>query len=64
MNRSPEYAQGALAALHEAKTLNLANATALGVLEGPAVAKTLVNLMNLVPDPLIQKYNAMEVKSD
>ncbi|HHB7457091.1 TPA: hypothetical protein ACN7NB_002807 [Klebsiella pneumoniae] len=64
MNRSPEYAQGALAALHEAKTLNLANATALGVLEGPAVAKTLVNLMNLVLDPLIQKYNAMEAKSD
>lgn len=64
MNRSPEYAQGALAALHEAKILNLANATALGVLEGPAVAKTLVNLMNLVIDPLIQRYNAMEVKSD
>ncbi|HEI8938514.1 TPA: hypothetical protein SLG39_002901 [Klebsiella pneumoniae] len=64
MNRSPEYAQGALAALHEAKTLNLENATALGVLEDPAVAKTLVNLMNLVLDPLIQKYNAMEVKSD
>lgn len=64
MNRSPEYAQGALAALHEAKTLNLANATAFGVLEGPAVAKTLVNLMNMVLDPLIQKYNAMEVKSD
>lgn len=53
-----------MAALHEAKTLNLANATALGVLEGPEVAKTLVNLMNLVLDPLIQKYNAMEVESD
>ncbi|VED52127.1 Uncharacterised protein [Raoultella terrigena] len=33
MNRSPEYAQGALAALHEAKILNLANATPLAVLE-------------------------------
>lgn len=64
MNRSPEYAQGALAALHEAKTLNLANATALGVLEGPAVAKTLVNLMNLVIDPLIQKYTVMEANRD
>ncbi|HBQ5557256.1 TPA: hypothetical protein ACR599_001859 [Klebsiella variicola] len=64
MKRSPEYAQGALAALREAKTLNLANATALGVLESPAVAKTLVNLTNLVLDPLIQKYTAMEVESD
>ncbi|HHT2357940.1 hypothetical protein [Klebsiella michiganensis] len=64
MNRSPEYAQGALAALHEAKTLNLANATALGVLEGPAVAKTLVNLVNLVIDPLIQKYTVMEANHD
>ncbi|EIY1428446.1 hypothetical protein ACKVB7_002210 [Klebsiella pneumoniae] len=64
MNRSPEYAQGALAALHEAKTLNLANMTALGVLEGPAVAKTLVNLVNLVIDPLIQKYTVMEANRD
>ena len=64
MNRSPEYAQGALAALHEAKTLNLANATALGVLEGPEAAKTLVTLINMALDPLIQKYIAMEVKSD
>jgi hypothetical protein len=64
MNRSPEYVQGALAALHEAKTLNLANATALGMLEGPAAAKTLIALMNVVLDPLVQKYNAMEVKSD
>lgn len=64
MNRSSEYTQGALAALHEAKTLNLANATALGVLEGPAVAKTLGNLMNLVIDSLIQKYTAMEANRD
>lgn len=64
MKRSPEYTQGALVALREAKTLNLANATAIGVLEGPAVAKTLVNLVNLVLDPLIQKYTAMEVESD
>lgn len=64
MNRSPEYVQGALAALHEAKTINLANATAIGVLESPEAVKTLVNLMNLVLDPLIQKYNSMEVKSD
>ena len=64
MKRSPEFAQGALAALREAKTLNLANATAIGVLESPEAAKTLVNLMNLVLDPLIKKYNAMEVKSD
>ena len=40
MNRSPEYAQGALAALHEAKILNLANATPLTVLESPEAAKT------------------------
>ena len=64
MKRSPEYAQGALAALHEAKTLNLANATALGVLESPDAAKTLVNLMNLVLDPLIQKYTVMEANRD
>lgn len=64
MKRSPEYAQGALAALREAKTLNLANATAIGVLESPDAAKTLITLMNVVLDPLIQKYNAMEVKSD
>ncbi|HHT7527917.1 TPA: hypothetical protein ACT1UX_000778 [Raoultella planticola] len=64
MNRSPEYAQGALAALHEAKALNLANATALGVLESPEAAKTLVNMMNLVLDPLIQKYTVMEAKND
>lgn len=64
MKRSPEYAQGALAALREAKTLNLANAPAIGVLESPEAAKTLVNLMNLVLDPLIQKYTAMEVNRD
>ena len=64
MKRSPEFAQGALAALREAKTLNLANATAIGVLESPEAAKTLVNLMNLVLDPLIQKSIAMEVESD
>lgn len=64
MNRSPEYAQGALAALHEAKTLNLANATPLAVLESPEAAKTLVNLMNLVLDPLIQKYTVMEANRD
>ncbi|MCC7732764.1 hypothetical protein [Klebsiella pneumoniae] len=62
MNRSSEYAQGALAALREAKTLNLANATAIGVLESPEAAKTLVNLMNIVIDPLIQKYTVMEAK--
>lgn len=64
MKRSPEFAQGALAALREAKTLNLANETAIGVLESPEVAKTLVNLMNLVLDPLIQKYTAMEANRD
>lgn len=64
MNRSPEYAQGALAALHEAKTLNLANATAIAVLESPEAAKTLVNLMNMVLDQLIQKYTAMEANRD
>ncbi|HED4148224.1 TPA: hypothetical protein R4286_005480 [Raoultella ornithinolytica] len=64
MNRSPEYAKGALAALREAKTLNLANATAIGVLESPEAVKTLVNLMNLVIDPLIQKYTAMEANRD
>lgn len=64
MNRSPEYAQGALAALHEAKILNLANATPLAVLESPEVAKTLVDLVNLVLDPLIQKYTVMEANRD
>ncbi|QLP10665.1 hypothetical protein HV042_27965 [Klebsiella grimontii] len=64
MKRSPEYAQGALAALREAKTLNLANATAIGVLESPEAVKTLVNLMNLVLDPLIQKYTVMEANRD
>ncbi|MEK6490083.1 hypothetical protein WNJ68_20755 [Klebsiella grimontii] len=64
MNRSPEYAQGALAALHEAKIRNLANATSLAVLESPEAAKTLVNLMNLVLDPLIQKYTVMEANRD
>ncbi|EMO3829617.1 TPA: hypothetical protein ACIJ2E_000064 [Klebsiella pneumoniae] len=64
MNRSPEYAQGALAALREAKILNLANATPLAVLESPEAAKTLVNLMNLVLDPLIQKYTVMEANRD
>ncbi|HBQ3059774.1 TPA: hypothetical protein L7V77_001409 [Klebsiella pneumoniae] len=64
MKQSPEYAQGALAALHEAKTLNLANATAIGVLEGPAAAKTFISLMNLAIDPLIKKYTDMEVESD
>lgn len=64
MNRSLEYAKGALAALHEAKALNIANATAIGVLESPEAAKTLVNLVNLVLDPLIQKYTAMEANRD
>ncbi|HBS7470268.1 TPA: hypothetical protein MAQ80_004689 [Klebsiella pneumoniae] len=64
MNRSPEYVQGALVALHEAKTLNLTNATALGVLGAPEDAKTLFNLMNLVLDPLIQKYTVMEANHD
>ena len=64
MKRSPEFAQGALAALRETKTLNLANATAIGVLESPEAAKTLVNLMNLVLDPLIQKYTVMEANRD
>ncbi|WP_433702238.1 hypothetical protein QYQ84_26580 [Klebsiella pneumoniae] len=64
MKRSPEYAQGALTALREAKTLNLANATPLAVLESPEAAKTLVNLMNLVLDPLIQKYTVMEANRD
>ncbi|SLY38317.1 hypothetical protein [Klebsiella variicola] len=64
MKRSPEYAQGALAALNEAKVINLANATAIGVLEGPAAAKTFISLMNLAIDPLIKKYTDMEVESD
>ena len=64
MKRSPEYAQGALAALHEAKTLSLANATVFGVLESPESAKGVVDLMNLVLDPLIQKYTVMEANRD
>jgi hypothetical protein len=34
------------------------------VLESPEAAKTLVNLMNLVLDPLIQKYTVMEANRD
>ncbi|MEY8645081.1 hypothetical protein AALP86_01045 [Klebsiella pasteurii] len=64
MKWSPEYARGAVAALNEAKVINLANATAIGVLEGPAAAKTFISLMSLAIDPLIKKYTDMEVKSD
>ncbi|CEN64177.1 TPA: hypothetical protein MH313_15470 [Klebsiella pneumoniae] len=64
MKWSPEYARGAVAALNETKVINLANATAIGVLEGPAAAKTFISLMNLAIDPLIKKYTDMEVESD
>lgn len=64
MKWSPEYARGAVAALNETKVINLANATAIGVLVGPAAAKTFISLMNLAIDPLIKKYTDMEVESD
>lgn len=55
-----EYQRGALAALHEAKTLALANATLAGVLSGPEVAKVLLISFDALLDPLIEKHSREE----
>ena len=64
MNRSPEYTQGALAALREAKAVSIKNAAAVGTLEGVAIGRLMIQMALLTFDPLIAKYTVMEVKSD
>lgn len=64
MNRSPEYAQGAVAALREAKAASIKNAVAVGTLEGADIGRLMIQVALLTFDPLIAKYIAMEVKSD
>ncbi|HGW8506242.1 MULTISPECIES: hypothetical protein [Klebsiella/Raoultella group] len=64
MNRSPEYAQGAVAALREAKAVSIKNAAVAGNLEGVAIGRLMIQMALLTFDPLIAKYIAMEVKSD
>ena len=53
-----EFTRGALAALNEAKTMALANATLAGVLAGPDMAQTLLTLSNAILDPLIAKHSS------
>lgn len=55
-NSQTEYQRGAMAALHEAKTLALAHATLAGVLAGGDVAETLLISFNALLDPLIEKH--------
>lgn len=57
-----EFQRGALTALHEAKTMALANATLAGVLAGADVAGALLISFNALLDPLIEKYNAESKK--
>ncbi|EOZ4926994.1 MULTISPECIES: hypothetical protein [Klebsiella/Raoultella group] len=64
MNRSPEYTQGALAALREAKAVSIKNAAAVGTLEGVAIGRLMIQIAILTFDPLIAKYLAMEVNHD
>ncbi|MBM6479747.1 hypothetical protein JSX94_22590 [Raoultella ornithinolytica] len=64
MNRSPEYAQGAVAALREAKASSIKNAVAVGALEGADIGRLMIQVALLTFDPLIAKYISMEVKSD
>ncbi|EPU1024657.1 TPA: hypothetical protein ACGBUC_000509 [Klebsiella variicola] len=64
MNRSPEYAQGAVAALREAKAASIKNAVAVGTLEGADIGRLMIQVALLTFDPLIAKYISMEVKSD
>ncbi|HEM7961846.1 TPA: hypothetical protein U2L47_001981 [Citrobacter koseri] len=59
-NSQTEHQRGALAALHEAKTLALAHATLAGVLAGSEVAETLLISFNALLDPLIEKYAGCE----
>ncbi len=64
MNRSPEYVKGALAALCEAKHAILQTRQRSVCWKARRPRRPLVNLMNLVIDPLIQKYTAMEANRD
>ncbi|HHN8576228.1 TPA: hypothetical protein ACRR44_004385 [Klebsiella quasipneumoniae] len=64
MNRSPEYMQGALAALREAKAVSIKNAAAAEILEGVAIGRLMIQMAILTFDPLIAKYIAMEVNRD
>ncbi|HGY4713944.1 hypothetical protein Q8R03_11985 [Klebsiella pneumoniae] len=64
MNRSPEYTQGALAALREAKAVSIKNAAAVGTLEGVAIGRLMIQMALLTFDPLIAKYTVMEVNHD
>lgn len=53
-----EFTRGALAALNEAKTMALANATLAGVLAGSDVAQALLISFNALLDPLIEKHSS------
>ncbi|HBV5383285.1 TPA: hypothetical protein MNS50_002914 [Klebsiella pneumoniae] len=64
MKRSPEYAQGALAALREAKAVSIKNAAAVGTLEGVAIGRLMIQMAILTFDPLIAKYTVMEANRD
>lgn len=64
MSPSPEYIQGALAALREAKAVSIKNAAAVGALEGVAIGRLMIQMALLTFDPLIAKYIAMEVNHD
>lgn len=55
-----EFTRGALAALHEAKTLAIAHATLAGVLAGGDVANALLISFNALLDPLIEKHSRKE----
>ncbi|EOW0917326.1 hypothetical protein HV026_25010 [Klebsiella pneumoniae] len=64
MSPSPEYVQGALAALREAKAVSIKNAAAAGTLEGVVIGRLMIQMAILTFDPLISKYIAMEVNHD
>lgn len=64
MSPSPEYVQGALAALREAKAVSIKNAATAGALEGVAIGRLMIQMAILTFDPLIAKYIAMEVNHD
>ncbi|HCR57499.1 MAG TPA: hypothetical protein DIW62_07275 [Raoultella sp.] len=64
MNRSPEYAQGAVAALREAKEVSIKNAASVGALEGVAIGRLMIQMAILTFDPLIAKYTVMEANRD
>ncbi|HEE0833627.1 hypothetical protein Q5N06_18135 [Klebsiella pneumoniae] len=64
MSPSPEYIQGALAALREAKAVSIKNAATAGTLEGVAIGRLMIQMALLTFDPLIAKYIAMEVNHD